>query len=168
MRFLLQEPQLGTGHALMQAAPLFEGVSGTLLLLSGDVPLLTPATLRALLDTHERSKASATLLSAIVPDPAGYGRVVWDGDQVARIVEHRDATPAERAIREINASIYAFDLDPLFGALRRISADNAQRESYLPDLIGDLPRATAVGSRPWSRTTRTRSSGSTAAWSWPP
>jgi bifunctional UDP-N-acetylglucosamine pyrophosphorylase/glucosamine-1-phosphate N-acetyltransferase len=136
VRFVLQEPQLGTGHALMQAAPLFEGVSGTLLLLSGDAPLLTPATLGALLATHERSKAAATLLSAIVADPAGYGRVVRDGDQVARVVEHRDASPAERAIQEINASIYAFDLDPLFGALSRISADNDQREYYLTDLIG--------------------------------
>ena len=136
VRFLLQEPQLGTGHALMQAAPLFTGVSGTLLLLSGDAPLLTPATLRALLDTHVRGQSAATLLSAVVPDPTGYGRVVRDGDQVARIVEHRDASPAERAIQEINSSIYAFDLEPLFPALARISADNDQREYYLTDVIG--------------------------------
>jgi len=136
VRFLVQEPQLGTGHALMQAAPLLQGASGTLLLLSGDVPLLTPPTLRALLDTHREASAAATLLSAVVPDPTGYGRVVRDGGEVVRIVEHRDASPAERAVREINASIYALDLEPLFGALRRISADNDQREYYLTDLIG--------------------------------
>ncbi|RPJ69497.1 MAG: UDP-N-acetylglucosamine diphosphorylase/glucosamine-1-phosphate N-acetyltransferase, partial [Acidobacteria bacterium] len=137
VRFLLQEPQLGTAHALMQAAPLFDGVAGTLLLLYGDVPLLTAATLRRLLDTHLQAGAAATVVSAVVPDPSGYGRVIRDDEGgVARIVEHRDASEAERAVQEINAGIYAFDLATLFHALNRISANNSQREYYLPDLVG--------------------------------
>ncbi|HEY3382911.1 MAG TPA: bifunctional UDP-N-acetylglucosamine diphosphorylase/glucosamine-1-phosphate N-acetyltransferase GlmU [Vicinamibacterales bacterium] len=136
VRFVLQEPQLGTGHAVLQAKPLLEGVRGTLVLLSGDVPLLRRETLDALISTHEASGAAATVVTAIVPDPTGYGRVVRDGDSVLRIVEHRDASAAERAIREINSGIYAFDLEPLFPALGQIAADNAQREYYLPDLIG--------------------------------
>jgi bifunctional UDP-N-acetylglucosamine pyrophosphorylase/glucosamine-1-phosphate N-acetyltransferase len=135
LRFLLQEPQLGTGHALLQAASLFEGVAGTLVLLSGDVPLLTAGTLQALVARHEESGAAATVVTASVDDPTGYGRIVRENGEVARIVEHRDATPAQRALREINAGIYAFDLGPLFTALARIGSANAQGEYYLTDLV---------------------------------
>jgi bifunctional UDP-N-acetylglucosamine pyrophosphorylase / glucosamine-1-phosphate N-acetyltransferase len=141
LRFVLQEPQLGTAHAVIQAEPLFSGVKGTLVLLSGDVPLLTQATLRALLDRHERAGAAATVLTAIVENPFGYGRVARDGAEVLRIVEHRDASESEREIREINAGIYAFDLDLLFPALHQVASDNAQREYYLPDLIAIFRRA---------------------------
>jgi bifunctional UDP-N-acetylglucosamine pyrophosphorylase/glucosamine-1-phosphate N-acetyltransferase len=95
---------------------------------------------RALVERHEDSRAAATVLTAVLEDPAGYGRIVRDGDQVLRIVEHRDASPSERAIREVNSSIYAFDLEPLFPALDQVSADNAQREYYLTDLIAILRR----------------------------
>jgi bifunctional UDP-N-acetylglucosamine pyrophosphorylase/glucosamine-1-phosphate N-acetyltransferase len=135
LRFALQEPQLGTGHALLQAEPHLAGAAGTVVLLSGDVPLLRPATLAALVATHERSGAAATVLTARVADPEGYGRIVRAGGRIAAIVEHKDATPAERAIDEINGGIYAFALAPLFDALRAIGAANAQGEYYLPDLV---------------------------------
>ncbi len=141
LRFVLQQPQLGTAHAVVQAEPLFAGVSGTLVLLSGDVPLLTADTLRALLERHHGAGAAATVLTAIVDNPSGYGRVVRDGSEVLRIVEHRDASEAERGIREINSGIYAFDLEPLFPALRQVASDNAQREFYLPDLVAIYRKA---------------------------
>jgi bifunctional UDP-N-acetylglucosamine pyrophosphorylase/glucosamine-1-phosphate N-acetyltransferase len=139
--FVLQEPQLGTAHAVLQAAPLLAGRAGTLVVLSGDVPLLSAGTLGALVEGHEAAGAAATLLTAVVDDPAGYGRVIRDGDGVASVVEHRDASPAERAVREINAGIYAFDLAPLFPALGQIASNNAQKEYYLPDLVGIYRRA---------------------------
>jgi bifunctional UDP-N-acetylglucosamine pyrophosphorylase/glucosamine-1-phosphate N-acetyltransferase len=133
--FALQQPQLGTGHALLQAEPLLAGSRGTVVLLSGDVPLLRPQTLTALVATHRQKGAAATVLTARVPDPTGYGRIVRDDDQITAIVEHKDATEAERAIDEINSGIYAFDLDPLFDALKEIGSTNAQGEYYLPDLV---------------------------------
>jgi bifunctional UDP-N-acetylglucosamine pyrophosphorylase / glucosamine-1-phosphate N-acetyltransferase len=141
LRFVLQEPQLGTAHAVRQAEALFAGVTGTLVLLSGDVPLLSGDTLRALLARHEETAAAATVLTAVVNDPSGYGRIVRTGDDVAGIVEQRDATPAEREIREINSGIYAFDLAPLFPALGQIAPNNAQQEYYLTDLVGIYRRA---------------------------
>ena len=133
---VVQEPQLGTGHALLATAPVLAKRSGTLVLLSGDVPLLRTETLQAIIDTHVRANAKATVATALVADPTGYGRIVRSGQQIARIVEERDATPAERTIQEINSGIYAFALDGVFEALRGIATDNAQREYYLPDLVG--------------------------------
>lgn len=137
VRTVPQEPQLGTGHALLQAEPLLAGRSGTVLLLSGDAPLLRPDTLRAALAHHRATGSFATPLTTRVPNPAGYGRIIRSDDgALLRIVEHRDASEAERAVDEINSSIYAFELAPLFDALRRIATANAQGEYYLPDLIG--------------------------------
>jgi bifunctional UDP-N-acetylglucosamine pyrophosphorylase/glucosamine-1-phosphate N-acetyltransferase len=134
--FALQEPQLGTGHALLQAEPALHGQRGTVVMLSGDVPLLRPETLDALVRTHVSRAAAATVLTAVVAAPEGYGRIVRDGEgRIRRIVEHRDASLAERGIAEINSGIYAFDLAPLFGALREIGTSNAQAEHYLPDLV---------------------------------
>ena len=135
LSFALQEPQLGTGHALLQAAPALQGASGTVVLLSGDVPLLRAETLERLRAVHEQSGAAATVLTAVVDEPHGYGRIVREGGRIAAIVEHKDATDAERGIREINSGIYAFDLAPLFDALRAIGSSNAQGEYYLPDLV---------------------------------
>lgn len=135
VRFVAQEPQLGTGHALLQAASLLEPMAGTLLLLSGDVPLLGADTLARLLRTHESSGAAATVLTAWVERPYGYGRVVRADGRISRIVEQRDASPAERQIREVNSGIYVLDLEPLFPALRSLGSQNAQGEYYLPDLI---------------------------------
>jgi bifunctional UDP-N-acetylglucosamine pyrophosphorylase/glucosamine-1-phosphate N-acetyltransferase len=135
VKFALQEPQLGTGHALLQAEPLLRGGSGTVILLSGDVPLLTSRTLQGLVDTHNEAQAAATVLTAKVERPYGYGRIVRNQGRISRIVEERDATPAQREIREINSGIYAFALEPLFDALRSINSENAQGEYYLPDLV---------------------------------
>jgi bifunctional UDP-N-acetylglucosamine pyrophosphorylase/glucosamine-1-phosphate N-acetyltransferase len=134
--FALQEPQLGTGHALLQAEPALRGATGTLLLLSGDVPLLRGQTLEALVDAHCRQRSAATVVTARVGNPDGYGRIVRHEGQIAAIVEHKDASPDERRIDEINSGIYAFDLALLFDGLRAIGAANAQREYYLPDLVG--------------------------------
>jgi bifunctional UDP-N-acetylglucosamine pyrophosphorylase / glucosamine-1-phosphate N-acetyltransferase len=135
LTYVVQEPQLGTGHALLTTAPALNGATGTLILLSGDVPLLTPKTLQALLERHRSATAAATVLTAVVDAPRGYGRIVRAGEQIARIVEERDTTPAERDIREINSGVYAFALEGLFDAVRSIAAENDQREYYLPDLI---------------------------------
>ena len=135
LRFALQEPQLGTGHAVLQAEPHLAGARGTLVMLSGDVPLLQAGTLRALVATHEQRRAAATVLTARVDRPNGYGRIVRKNGAIAAIVEEKDATAAERAIDEINSGIYAFDVAPLFDALRAIGSANAQGEYYLPDLV---------------------------------
>jgi bifunctional UDP-N-acetylglucosamine pyrophosphorylase / glucosamine-1-phosphate N-acetyltransferase len=135
LAFALQEPQLGTAHALQQAEPLLTGRSGSLVLLSGDVPLLSPNTLKRLLDTHRGSGAAATVVTATVERPYGYGRIVRSRGRIARIVEERDASPTQRQIKEINSGIYAFDLGPLFESLRGIASQNAQGEFYLTDLV---------------------------------
>ena len=136
LQFATQEPQLGTGHALLQAEPLLRGAAGTVLLLSGDVPLLGHETLARFLEAHEASRAAATVMTAVVVCPRGYGRVVRAGGALDRIVEERDASPAERRISEINGGVYAFAVAPLFDALRTLPSANAQGEYYLPDLIG--------------------------------
>jgi bifunctional UDP-N-acetylglucosamine pyrophosphorylase / glucosamine-1-phosphate N-acetyltransferase len=136
LQFALQQPQLGTAHALQQAESVLAGRTGTVILLSGDAPFLTPLTLRRLIDVHRGAEAAATVVTATAERPYGYGRIVRSEGRIARIVEERDASPAERQIQEINSGIYAFDLAPLFDALRGIAAQNAQGEYYLPDLIG--------------------------------
>ena len=133
--FVVQEPQLGTAHALLTTEPLLRDHTGTLVLLSGDVPALASTTLERLVQQHVRTRAAATVITARVANPYGYGRIVRDGGAIARIVEQKDATEDERAITEINSGIYAFDLDGLFGAVRSIGSSNAQREYYLPDLV---------------------------------
>ena len=133
--FVVQEPQLGTAHALLTAGPMLAAAQGTLVLLSGDVPMLAPQTLQTLVDRHESAGAATTVVTAVVQHPHGYGRIVRSGEQIARIVEERDASEAERGLHEINSGIYAFALDGLFDDLRGIAAENAQREYYLPDLV---------------------------------
>jgi len=138
LSFVVQEPQLGTGHALLMAEPSLGGAKGTLLLLSGDVPLLKAETLGSLVDGHISAESAMTVLTAHVANPHGYGRIVRDGSngrEIARIVEEKDASDAERQIREINSGIYAFQLAGLFEAVRTIGSGNAQREYYLPDLV---------------------------------
>jgi bifunctional UDP-N-acetylglucosamine pyrophosphorylase/glucosamine-1-phosphate N-acetyltransferase len=134
--FVVQEPQLGTAHALLTTEPPLRAAKGTVVLLSGDVPLLSPTTLKTLLQRHQTTGAAVTVLTAIVDNPHSYGRIVRSGEQIARIVEEKDASSAEREIREINSGIYAFALDGLFDAVRSIAAQNSQNEYYLPDLIG--------------------------------
>jgi len=133
---VVQEPQLGTGHALLQAAPPLRGQSGTVVLLYGDVPMLSAETISRLVAHHHATKAAATVITAHLPNPTGLGRIVREHGKLARIVEERDATPGQKTITEFNSGIYAFELDGLFDALGRISTANAQGEYYLPDLVG--------------------------------
>jgi bifunctional UDP-N-acetylglucosamine pyrophosphorylase / glucosamine-1-phosphate N-acetyltransferase len=139
LKFVVQEPQLGTAHALLTTEAALQGQRGTLVLLSGDVPLLSAATLEKLVAHHTSQRAAATVVTAIVDNPHGYGRIVRDtakpGEPIARIVEEKDATPAERQIREINSGIYVFALEGLFDAVRAIASENVQNEYYLPDLV---------------------------------
>ncbi len=135
VRCVVQEPQLGTGHALLQARPALEAASGRVLLLSGDVPLLTASSVARVLDAQRSQRAALVVATAEVPDPTGYGRIIREGGALVRIVEHRDATPAERGVREINSGVYVFELAPLFAALARLGSSNAQGEYYLPDLV---------------------------------
>ena len=140
LQFALQVPQSGTAHAAQQVEPLLVGQNGTLLLLSGDVPLLRAETVRLLLATHQNAGAAATVMTAVVQQPYGYGRIIRTAGKIVGIVEERDASPVQRRGCEINSGIYAFDLPPLFDALRTIAARNAQGEYYLTDLVAAYRR----------------------------
>jgi bifunctional UDP-N-acetylglucosamine pyrophosphorylase/glucosamine-1-phosphate N-acetyltransferase len=138
--FVRQEPQRGTGHALQVAREAFAAHGGgTLLVINGDVPLLRPQTLAGLLETHTAGGAAATILTVDLDDPGAYGRVLREPDgQVRAIVEARDATEAERLVREINVGIYAFEVALLLPVLDALRPQNAQGEYYLTDLVGLL------------------------------
>jgi bifunctional UDP-N-acetylglucosamine pyrophosphorylase/glucosamine-1-phosphate N-acetyltransferase len=141
---VVQADQRGTGHATRVALEAAPAVEGTVLVLPGDTPLLRTGTLRRLVEEHQTSGAVATLLTAVLPDPTGYGRVVrGPRGQVLRVVEHRDASDDERAIAEVNTSVYAFESGPLRDALSRLSTANVQGEEYLTDVVG---LAVAAGS----------------------
>lgn len=136
IRISLQEEQLGTGHAVACARGNLAGFSGTVLILCGDTPLLTAETLQGLIGYHREQGAVLTVLTALLDDPFGYGRVIRDaGDSVVRIVEQKDATPEEQAIREINSGIYCVEADFLSANIDSIGSDNAQGEFYLTDLV---------------------------------
>ncbi|WP_084691943.1 bifunctional UDP-N-acetylglucosamine diphosphorylase/glucosamine-1-phosphate N-acetyltransferase GlmU [Parafrankia elaeagni] len=137
----VQERQGGTGHAVRVALGALQGLppDAAVVVMPGDVPLLTAAAVTGLFDQHRAAGAAATVLSAAVPDPTGYGRIVRaPGGQVREIVEQRDADAATAAIREINTGVYVFDLELLRGALKRLTTDNAQGEEYLTDVVGLL------------------------------
>jgi bifunctional UDP-N-acetylglucosamine pyrophosphorylase / glucosamine-1-phosphate N-acetyltransferase len=139
--FVEQPEQLGTGHAVEQARPVFADAAddADVLVLCGDGPLIRSETLRTMLDVHRRTGAAATLATATIDDPAGYGRVVRDENgRFQRIVEHRDATVAEREIREINPSYYCFNARRLFEMLKLIDNDNAKGEYYVTDVFSLL------------------------------
>jgi bifunctional UDP-N-acetylglucosamine pyrophosphorylase/glucosamine-1-phosphate N-acetyltransferase len=134
--YALQEEQLGTAHAVMQAGVHLEQEKGTTLVICGDTPLITSETMEALLKHHEGTNAKATILTAYTEDPTGYGRIIRQSNgDVKRIVEHKDATEEEREIKEINTGTYCFDNEALFQALDEVSNDNVQGEYYLPDVI---------------------------------
>jgi UDP-N-acetylglucosamine pyrophosphorylase len=137
VEFAVQEPQLGTGHAVMQAKNALRDFSGDVLVLSGDVPLLRAATIRELISVHRNKNAVATILTTDLDDPSGYGRVLrGEEGNVVGIVEHKDATDEQRKVTEINSGIYIFDSAHLFDALGHITAHNAQNEYYLTDVFG--------------------------------
>lgn len=136
--FVEQARQLGTGHAVMCAAKVLVGFKGDVLILSGDVPLITPATVKALMRVmgKGRDKAVISFVSAILEDPTGYGRVVRDkNNAVVGVVEHKDCKAGERSIREVNTGLYLMDSSFLLKNLKRLNKANAQGEYYLPDLI---------------------------------
>ncbi|ARK28445.1 bifunctional UDP-N-acetylglucosamine diphosphorylase/glucosamine-1-phosphate N-acetyltransferase GlmU [Halalkalibacter krulwichiae] len=134
--YVIQEEQLGTGHAVMQAADLLADKEGTTVVLCGDTPLLTAETINRLLTCHSAEGAKATILTAVAEDPTGYGRIIRNEEGlVSRIVEHKDATEEERNVQEINTGTYCFDNAALFAALKQVGNDNAQGEYYLPDVI---------------------------------
>lgn len=136
IEFAIQEPQLGTGHAVMQTENLLENYDGSVLVLSGDVPILTHDTMKKLIALHKEESAVATVLTTHMPDPTGYGRVIRNADgSVRKVVEHKDATEEEKKIREINSGIYMFQSQDLFHALKKINSNNAQNEYYLPDVL---------------------------------
>jgi UDP-N-acetylglucosamine diphosphorylase/glucosamine-1-phosphate N-acetyltransferase len=133
---VVQEEQLGTGHAVMQARNALDGFQGHVIVLSGDVPLLTKESVNALIAYHLETGARATILTAVMEDPTGYGRIVRHNDgTVGKVVEHRDASAEEIKIREINSGIYVFEKTSLFEGLEHINADNVQQEYYLTDIF---------------------------------
>ncbi len=135
-RAVVQQTQDGTGHAVRVALDTLDDLDGTVVVLPGDSPLITGATLKALVDAHLAAGATTTLLTARVADPTGYGRVVRDEHGVRAIVEHKDADEATRSIDEINTSIYAFAAAELRATLSQLTTDNAQGELYLTDVVG--------------------------------
>ena len=138
--YVLQAEQKGTGHAVQMAESLLSNWDGPLLVLPGDAPLISPSLLQSLLQSHRQSRAAVTLLTAELDDAGSYGRIVRDprSGRVQSIVEAKDATPAQRQIREIGTSIYVFDPAHLFAALREITPQNSQGEYYLTDVVSWL------------------------------
>ena len=134
VEFVLQEEQKGTGHALMQAEEAVKG-SSRIVVLCGDMPLVTAESIREMVRLQQEQKAFATVMTAKVDDPTGYGRIIRKGDNVVDIREHKDASPEERKINEINAGIYCFDTASVFSALAKVKDDNIQGEYYLTDVV---------------------------------
>src|ERR1700732_4053898 len=136
---VLQQPQRGTGHAMQVARRAIRKSAKLAMVVPGDAPLLRPETLAALVDTHRHGEADATILTAELNDPTDYGRVLRDSEgRVQAIVEEKSATPEQRAIREVNSSIYCFTLAKLWPCLTALRPENAHRELYLTDVIGIL------------------------------
>jgi bifunctional UDP-N-acetylglucosamine pyrophosphorylase/glucosamine-1-phosphate N-acetyltransferase len=132
---VLQREQLGTGHAVQQAREAISASSGPILILCGDTPLITAGTLKAVVELHKKSRAAVTLLTTVMKDPFGYGRVVRNKTKVRAVVEEKDASAAQKKIQEINAGIYCFEKKFLLSTLDRLGKNNAQGEYYLPDAI---------------------------------
>ncbi|WP_018131777.1 bifunctional UDP-N-acetylglucosamine diphosphorylase/glucosamine-1-phosphate N-acetyltransferase GlmU [Effusibacillus pohliae] len=141
VEFVWQAEQLGTGHAVMQAVPLLEGEDGITLVCNGDTPLITAGSLTQLIALHRDQQAAATVLTGVVDNPFGYGRIIRGEDgSVLRIVEEKDASPNEKAVREINSGTFCFDTRSLVEALKSLTNENAQGEYYLTDCLDILRR----------------------------
>lgn len=134
-KVVVQEEPLGTGHAVQTSEPALKGFAGTVLVLCGDTPLITGRTLKSLVKAHKDRRAAATVLTAKVDDPHGYGRIIRGNGGIKRIVEERDTDPMESLIREVNTGTYCFDGIKLFAALHEIEPENSQQEQYLTDVI---------------------------------
>lgn len=145
LTFVDQTEQLGTGHAVQQIIPHLQDFEGDVLVLNGDVPLLRPQTLEALLKTHQDHGNAATILTAQMAEPKGYGRVFCeDGDRVPQIIEDRDCTPEQRQNRRINAGIYCFRWSDLARVLPQLQTDNDQQEYYLTDVVKFMSPVMAI------------------------
>ncbi|MBW4593614.1 MAG: bifunctional UDP-N-acetylglucosamine diphosphorylase/glucosamine-1-phosphate N-acetyltransferase GlmU [Brasilonema angustatum HA4187-MV1] len=145
LEFVEQTVQLGTGHAIQQLLPHLEGYTGDLLVLSGDVPLLRTQTLKNLLQTHQENQNAATILTAYLDNPKGYGRVFCNSENIVQqIVEDRDCTPNQKQNNRINAGIYCFHWQDLAKVLPHLQTNNSQKEYYLTDAIGLLEPVMAV------------------------
>jgi bifunctional UDP-N-acetylglucosamine pyrophosphorylase/glucosamine-1-phosphate N-acetyltransferase len=136
IEYVIQEQRLGTGHAVMVAEEKLGEFEGNVLVLCGDAPLFRPETLEQLAGHHNKTSAAVTLLTTLIPDPTGYGRIIRDKDKgtVCRIIEQRDATAEEKKIQEINTGTYIFQASLLFPALHRVDDNNDQKEYYLTDV----------------------------------
>lgn len=143
--FVEQTEQRGTGHAVMMALPAFKGRQGRVLILPGDDPLLSRKTIERLFEQNEKSKALVTVLTATVPDPTGYGRIVYCDGCLDRIVEEKDADDETKKIAEVNSSVYVVDLNFLVSVIENLKNENAQGEYYLTDLIGIARRRGGAG-----------------------
>jgi bifunctional UDP-N-acetylglucosamine pyrophosphorylase/glucosamine-1-phosphate N-acetyltransferase len=143
--FVVQEQQLGSGHAVAVCEEALAGFDGEVLILCGDVPFITPGTIAAFMSAHDRAGAAASVLSVHLDNPHGYGRIVRGAQgELHAIVEHRDATAPQLLINEINTGIYCCRAPFLFSALKRVGTDNNQGEYYLPDIIA-IGRASGLG-----------------------
>ncbi len=140
VEWVVQEPQLGTAHAVSMTESQLREKRGSVLVLHGDGPLITSERLLALLRARERSDAALALMTSRLEDPAGYGRVIQVPGKPVQIVEEKDATPEQKKIQDVNPGYYCFDLPVLFPVLRRVSDDNEQREYLLTDAVGILGR----------------------------
>ncbi|WP_090826653.1 bifunctional UDP-N-acetylglucosamine diphosphorylase/glucosamine-1-phosphate N-acetyltransferase GlmU [Paenibacillus sp. yr247] len=139
VEYALQEQQLGTGHAVLQAKDALGDVEGMTVVICGDTPLISEATLKSTIELHQQSGASATILTAKLDEPQGYGRIIRGEDgRVTRIVEQKDCSSEEAAVQEINTGTYIFDNQKLFKALTSVTNNNVQNEYYLTDVIGIL------------------------------
>ncbi len=141
LKFVIQDQQLGTGHAISQVKPFLEDFSGTVLILAGDVPLLSEKTLKKLIDFHHKNKAAATDLTAMLDDAGNYGRIVrGNKGEILKIVEKKDASPEDLKIKEINTGTFCFDKDALYVALAEVKPNNVQKEYYLTDTLEILKK----------------------------
>ncbi len=133
---VVQEEQRGTAHAVLSCSDALADFEGSLLVLSGDCPLITSETMKALIDMRESNDAAVVVLTMEMSDPTGYGRIIREADgSVARIVEQKDASPEEAVVTECNSGFYCFDAKALFEALGQVGSDNAQGEFYLTDVL---------------------------------
>lgn len=135
VKYALQREQLGTGHAVMQGIELLKNIEGTVMVLYGDAPLIQADTLKRVREDHIKKKRAATVITAYIDDPYGYGRIVREQGEIVKIVEQKDADEDEREIKEINSGMYFFDIQKLRAALKRITNKNAQGEYYITDVI---------------------------------
>ena len=136
--YSLQEEQLGTGHAVKCAIDFLKGKRGTVAIFNGDAPLITEETIEELFKTHKENGKSATILTSILNDASGYGRIIRKGNEVLKIVEHKDCNEEELKVKEINSGMYCFEIESLVECLGNLSNNNSQGEYYLTDVIGML------------------------------